>query len=213
MIEKFTQLESRAAWIDEDNVDTDAIFPARFLLLLERETLGRYAFHDRRYDSDGHPRDDFILNRPEYRSASILITGRNFGCGSSREHAVWTLLGQGIRCVIAVSFGEIFRANCIKNGLLPIALDEDEVAQLMRDAQEQRSITVDLVAQMVSSASRTFPVAIEAEDRDAMLSGRDEVATIIKRHGADIRGFEAAHKQTQPWLFDVDIVRRSQPSQ
>lgn len=210
---KFSPIESRAAWMDEDNVDTDAIFPARFLLLLERESLGRYAFHDRRYDKQGRERADFILNQPEFRSASVLVAGQNFGCGSSREHAVWTLLGHGIRCVIAISFGEIFRANCLKNGLLPVQADEATVAALMGDARALEDFRVDLAARTVTTTSRSFSFAIDAEDRDALLNGWDEAEMILQKFGAEVRDFEAAHQLNQPWLFGTDIVRRSQPRQ
>lgn len=203
----FRPISSVAAWLDEDNVDTDAIFPARFLLLLERETLGRHLFHDRRYDADDRELPGFILNRPEYRQASVLVAGRNFGCGSSREHAVWTLLGHGIRCVIAPSFGEIFRANCTKNGLLPIQVSADQAEALTRDAQALSTFDVDLATGRLRTATQDIVFTLPDAERDALLGGWDEIEMITRNHAADIRDFEARHRLSQPWLFDADSLR------
>lgn len=205
----FTAIASPAAWLDEDNIDTDAIFPARFLLLLERDTLGPHLFHDRRYGADGAERADFILNQPEYRAARVLVAGHNFGCGSSREHAVWTLLGHGIGCVIAISFGEIFRANAIKNGLLPIQVSPETAAALMRDARALGEFRVDLESRRLRTPTQDIAFAIADAERDALLNGWDEVAMIARAHGQDIAAFEARHRQSQPWLFDRDLLRLS----
>lgn len=153
-MEPFVRLDAVAAPLAGDNVDTDIIFPARFLLLMEREGLGRYAFHDRRFDGADRERPDFVLNRPPFRDAGILIAGANFGCGSSREQAVWALRGFGIRCVIAPGFGEIFLGNCYKNGVLPIVLAAETVAALALVASAGSRFVVDLVAMTLSVEGR-----------------------------------------------------------
>lgn len=200
----FIQLAGMAAPMPEDNVDTDIIFPARFLLITAREGLGRYAFNDRRFDAHGGEIPGFVLNRAPWRDAPILIAGANFGSGSSREQAVWALLGRGIRCIVAPSFGEIFHANCFRNGVLPIVLTPDVVAGLMAAAQRGDSITVDLAAQSLTIVGAA-PIAfnIGAEQRLALLNGWDETAMILNGRGDDIAAFEDRHRQAQPWLFDT----------
>ncbi len=202
----FTRLTGMAANLPEENVDTDIIFPARFLLITARDGLGRHAFHDRRYDAAGAEIADFVLNRPPSRDAPILISGANFGSGSSREQAVWALLGKGIRCVIAPSFGEIFFANCLRNGVLPILLPEGEVARLGRLAEAGQRFTVDLEAETLAVGNETpIPFAIGAEQRLALLNGWDETTLILNARGAEIAAFEAGHRQAQPWLFETEI--------
>eukprot|EP01037_Dinobryon_pediforme_P039458 gene39458-48079_t len=142
----FTTLSGMAAPLPEENVDTDIIFPARFLLITARAGLGRYAFHDRRFDAQGEEIADFVLNRAPWRDAPILLAAANFGSGSSREQAVWALLGQGITCVIAPSFGEIFYGNCFRNGVLPIVLPADLVAALTQRAAAGETFAIDLAA-------------------------------------------------------------------
>jgi 3-isopropylmalate/(R)-2-methylmalate dehydratase small subunit len=200
----FTELSSRAIWFDEDNVDTDAILPARFLLLYEKQLFGRHLFHDRRYTADGAPRADFILNQPAYANTSILIGGRNFGCGSSREHAVWALVGHGIRCVIAASLGEIFEANCLKNGVLPIALnDHDTHAALLAAAKAHATLLVDLRDHSIRASERRWSFDIDDNDRAALLNGWDEIEQIAQTYGDALTDFETAHRRAQPWLFGM----------
>lgn len=199
----FTTLTGIAASLPEDNVDTDIIFPARFLLITARDGLGRYAFHDRRFDADGQEIACFVLNKEPWRDAPILIAGANFGSGSSREQAVWALLGQGLTCVIAPSFGEIFYGNCFRNGVLPIVLPEAVVAELSLAAQQAARFTVDLEAQSLNVEGRD-PIAFEVgkEHRLALLNGWDETELILNASGDDIAAFETAHKAAQPWLFE-----------
>src|SRR5206468_10268042 len=134
-MEKFTKLEGIAAPLPMINVDTDMIIPKQYLKTIKRTGLGKNLFDELRYETDGKEKPDFVLNKPAYRNAQILVTGENFGCGSSREHAPWALLDFGIRCVIAASFADIFYNNCFKNGILPIALQKDEIAKLLDDAE------------------------------------------------------------------------------
>ncbi|MEE3623525.1 3-isopropylmalate dehydratase small subunit [Nitrospirillum sp. BR 11752] len=205
MIQPFVRVAGPAAALPEENVDTDIIYPARFLLITARLGLGPYAFHDRRFHADGGEVADFVFNQPPWREAPILVAGANFGSGSSREQAVWALLGRGIRCVIAPSFGEIFQANCYRNGVLPITLPPDQVAALSADAVEARAFEVDLEAQTVTVAGKApLPFTIDPERQRALLNGWDETATLLNAHGADIETFEGRHRRLQPWLFDAE---------
>ena len=199
-----TSLTGTAAPLLEENVDTDAIFPARFLLITARNGLGRYAFHDRRFAADGTELADFVLNRAPWRKTQLLVAGANFGSGSSREQAVWALLGFGIRCVIAPSFGEIFRANCLRNGVLPLTLNPALVAELGKVAAAGQTFAFDLAAQTLVVGERTVTFAIPEEQRQALLSGWDETAAILNTRNAEISAFENRHAATQPWLFEQE---------
>ncbi len=199
-MERFTHLEGQAVALLEDDVDTDTIFPARFLLLMDKAGLGRYLFHDRRAQAVAAG-EVFPLDRPQFAGADILITGVNFGCGSSREQAVWTLAGAGFRCVIAPSFGDIFYANCFKNGLLPIVLPEATVAELAVLAELGVPFTVDLEARIVRVAQgEPLPFEIAEQRREALLNGRDEVDEILL-NAPQIAAFETRSRRDQPWLF------------
>ena len=200
-MERFTRLTALAAPLPEADVDTDIIFPARFLLRTEKTGLGRFAFHERRHDADGAVRPDFVLNRPAYAAAQILVAGENFGCGSSREQAVWALRDMGFRCVVAPSFGEIFHANAFKNGLLPVALAPAEVASLMDDAREGRAITVDLErGTIVRPGGEAIAFSTSAWRREALLNGWDEVDLILNAHSDQITAFEISQREKAPWL-------------
>ena len=201
-MQPFTRHTGVAAPIDLPNVDTDRVIPARFL----RKPQGsagyeRYLFHDVRFTADGAERPEFVLNQPPYRSATILVTAENFGCGSSREAAVWALMAYGIRCVIAPSLGDIFHQNCFKNGLLPVVLDAAVVAGLRRQlhARPGATLTADLEAQtVVGPADVTHPFAIEAFARQLLLSGQDEIALTLG-YEAQIAAFEARRAE-RGWL-------------
>ena len=196
----FTRVTARAAPFPEDNVDTDIIVPARFLLITEKKGLGRYAFYERRYDADGGAREDFFLNQPQFDGAEILVAGANFGCGSSREHAPWALADLGFRAIVAPSFGDIFAGNCIKNGMVPVPLAD--VAPLMADAAAGRPITVDLVARrLIRADGDAVDFAIDDWAREALLNGWGEVETILGRHRAAIGDFERRQQGAQPWLW------------
>lgn len=206
-MERFTTLASVAAPLPQDDVDTDIIYPARFLLITDRAGLERYAFHDWRFDASGREKPGFPLGRTPWRGASILIAGANFGCGSSREHAPWALRALGIRCIVAPSFGEIFFNNCFKNGLLPIVSSAEDHAALLADAQAARVLVVDLRrCKIRRSDNSTIAFAVDPARRDALLNGWDEVETILARHSSDIDRFEAGQRQMQPWLWDKEMA-------
>jgi 3-isopropylmalate/(R)-2-methylmalate dehydratase small subunit len=198
-MDRFETLTSIAAPLPVDDIDTDIIFPARFLLITDRDGLGRFAFYDWRFEADGSAKPFAMAERPEAR---ILIAGTNFGCGSSREHAVWALHGLGVRCVIAPSFGEIFQANCVKNGVLPVAMSGEPHARLMAEAEAGRALTIDLPAGVIRLADDgTIPFDLPARQRDALINGWDEIDLIRARHADDIRAFETEQRSAQPWLW------------
>lgn len=193
-MEKFTRLTAIAAPLPLANIDTDMIIPARYMKALTRGGLGRHLFQELRYGPDGSERDDFILNRPACRNARILIADRNFGCGSSREHAVWALADFGIRCVIAPSFGDIFSNSARKNGLLLIRLP-DTVCDSLRAKvalSQFAAVSIDLVEQQVVLASgETIAFAIDPDDRRTLIEGLDDIARTMRHDGAIAR-FEAS---------------------
>ncbi|HBZ44564.1 MAG TPA: 3-isopropylmalate dehydratase small subunit [Maritimibacter sp.] len=194
-MEKLIELKSVAAPLMEDAIDTDVIFPARFLLLLERDGLGRYAFNERRGGSE-----PFILDQPPYDKAQILVTGETFGTGSSREQAVWALADLGIRCVIARSFGEIFYSNCFKNGVLPIRLRGDEMAHIETAAEAGEEITIDLPAQEIRVADTTIAFDLDANRKRALMAGLDEICTILSDDADAIAAYEKRRASETPWL-------------
>ena len=201
-MESFTRLTGLAAPLRDANIDTDIIFPARFLLITAKTGLGRYAFYEWRYGPDGKETPGFVLNDPKFKGAPILVAGDNFGCGSSREQAPWALHDLGVRCVISTSFGEIFYANCFKNGMLPVVVTAEQLAELMADAEDGLPIEVDLEAQEVRRRNGA-PIAFEVEPwrREALLNGWDEIAIVIKQDGALIDAFERDQRLAKPWLY------------
>jgi 3-isopropylmalate/(R)-2-methylmalate dehydratase small subunit len=204
-MQPFTTLHSVAAPMPDADIDTDIIFPGRFLVLTQKAGLGPYAFYEKRFDDQGRERPDFVLHRPRWRNAAILVAGPNFGCGSSREQAPWALADLGLRCIIAPGFGEIFQANCLNNGLLPIRLAAPEHARVMAAAQAGQALTVDLAASTLTLADGAvilFDIAERA--RQALLEGRDEIERIRQDAGPAITAFEAQQRQRQPWLYAAD---------
>jgi len=198
----FTRLAGVAVPIDLPNVDTDRIIPARFLRKPRNLEYARFLFHDVRFDTDGGEKPDFILNQPAYRSAQVVVAAENFGCGSSREMAVWALDAFGIRVVIAPSLGDIFHQNCFKNGLLPVILPDDATAMLRRQLHEEPGarVTVDLPAQTVTAPDGTvYRFDVDPFRKEMLLTGRDEIALTLD-HETDIRDFEARHAREMPWL-------------
>ena len=194
-MEPFKKLTGIVAPLDRSNVDTDQIIPKQFLKRIERTGFGEFAFFDWRYLADGTPDPDFELTRPGYEGASILVTGRNFGCGSSREHAPWALEDYGFEVIIAPSFGDIFVSNCIKIGLVPIRLDPAEVKRLMESIDMDRGseMTVDLEAGTITDPSgRTIPFEFDTFARHCLLNGLDDIGRALE-HEADIVAFESAH--------------------
>ena len=210
----FTQLDGLVAPMDRANVDTDLIIPKQFLKSIKRSGFGPNLFDDLRYLDEGRPdadcsqrplNPDFPLNFLRYQGASILLARENFGCGSSREHAPWALKGFGFRAVIAPSFADIFRSNCFKNGLLPIALSADTVDGLFSAmyAHEGYRLTVDLEQQVISTpAGDTIGFEVDAFRRDCLLKGLDDIGITLQSEGA-IRAFESGHRERFPWVFET----------
>ncbi len=202
-MDKFTTLTGVAAPLPMINVDTDMIIPKQFLKTVERTGLARGLFLDMRFADDGSENPDFVLNKPAWRDSVILVTGENFGCGSSREHAPWALLDFGIRCVIAPSFADIFHTNCFKNGILPIALAEDQVDALMEDARkgENAILSVDLEKQEIARPDGgVVRFDIDPFLKHCLINGLDEVAMTLQKDDK-IDAFEAHQRGQQPWLF------------
>ena len=198
----FTTLTGVAAPLPMMNVDTDMIIPKRYLKTIARTGLGRGLFDEMRYRDDGSEDPGFVLNRPAYREAEVLVAGENFGCGSSREHAPWALLDFGIRCVIAPSFADIFYNNCFKNGILPVTLPQEQVDALMRDAERGANarMTVDLEAQTVTgSDGQAFAFEIDPHQRRCLLEGLDDIALTLEE-ASSIDAFEAQAAQARPWV-------------
>jgi 3-isopropylmalate/(R)-2-methylmalate dehydratase small subunit len=203
-MQKFTRVTGTAAPLMEDNIDTDVIIPAKRLVGHQRHEVGAFAFEAHRYRPDGTDNPDFILNQPRYRDAKILIAGENFGCGSSRESAVWALAGFGFRCVIARSFGDIFTNNAFQNGMLLIRLPKQQVERLAAELEcAAPAMTVDLQDRIVTAPSGTrTPFDIDAELRQALLEGRDEIAMTLARD-PDILAFQERDRAARPWIYQT----------
>jgi 3-isopropylmalate/(R)-2-methylmalate dehydratase small subunit len=202
-MQKFTTLSAVAAPMPMPNIDTDKIIPAQHLKTIKRTGLGKYAFETLRYGPDGKERPDFVLNKPAYRNAKILVTGENFGCGSSREHAPWALLDFGITCVISTSFADIFYNNCFKNGILPIKLPKEDVDKLLDDASRGANavISIDLEKQEIRGPDGgCIKFDIDPFRKHCLLNGLDDVGLTLQKK-AKVDGFEAKQKGAQPWLY------------
>ena len=198
----FTRLDARAAPLQIANIDTDQIIPKQFLKTVEREGLSRGLFYDFRFDPEGREKPDFVLNKPAYRHAKILVAGENFGCGSSREHAPWALLDFGIRCIIAPSFADIFYGNCFKNGILPIALPQADVDKLMDDAERGSNavISIDLEAQEIRGPDcGMIKFEVDAFRKQVLMNGWDDISLTL-RDEAKISTFEKNQHSQTPWL-------------
>jgi 3-isopropylmalate dehydratase/3-isopropylmalate/(R)-2-methylmalate dehydratase small subunit len=200
-MQPFTRLDARVAPLPLANIDTDQIIPKQFLKTVEREGLAKGLFYDLRFDGEGRAKPDFVLNRPEYKDAGVLVCGDNFGCGSSREHAPWALMDFGISCVISTSFADIFYNNCFQNGLLPVVLKADEVQALMEEAKGGNHLVgVDLEAQTVISPSgKTFRFEIDPVKKHKMLNGLDAIGETLQA-AKSIDVFEMKRAIAQPWL-------------
>ena len=201
-MDKFNTLTGIAAPLPLINIDTDMIIPKQFLKTIKRSGLGVNLFDEMRYDDDGNEIPDFVLNQPAYREAEILVAGDNFGCGSSREHAPWALLDFGIRCVIAPSYADIFYNNCFKNGILPIALPQEQVDVLMKDAEKGANarISVDLEAQTVTSSDGdVFSFEVDPFKKHCLLNGLDDIGLTLEK-AASIDAFEAKASAERPWV-------------
>ncbi|HEY6395776.1 MAG TPA: 3-isopropylmalate dehydratase small subunit [Candidatus Binataceae bacterium] len=194
-MKKFTNFESRVVPFPNNNIDTDQIIPARFLKTTSKEGLGRQLFNDWRYDAQGNPKPEFILNQPRARNAQVLLAGDNFGCGSSREHAPWALTEFGFRAVISTSFADIFKQNSLKNSLLPIVVPADVSAELFAAVERDpdAKVKIDLAAQtLITPSGRAVAFPVDSFARHCLLEGLDELGYILS-HEQDIAAFEAQH--------------------
>lgn len=201
-MEPFTKLNASAAPLDMMNVDTDIIIPKQFLKTVKRTGLGISAFYNIRYDDNGNELTDFVLNKPEYKNAEILITGDNFGCGSSREHAPWAILDMGFRCIIAPSFADIFFNNSFKNGILPIQLPQEQIDQLMQEAKDHPDalIEIDLEKQTVTRGNKfSFTFDVDPFRKHCLLNGLDDIGLTLQKDGA-ISTFEKTRANDKPWI-------------
>jgi 3-isopropylmalate/(R)-2-methylmalate dehydratase small subunit len=201
-MDKFTTLTGVAAPLPIRNVDTDMIIPKQFLKTIKRTGLGKSLFYEMRYDQEGNEVVDFVLNQPAYRRATILVTGENFGCGSSREHAPWSLLDFGIRCIIAPDFADIFYNNCFQNGILPIKLPQAEVDKLMDDASRgsNATLTVDLETQEIRGPDGgVIKFDIDPFRKHCLLNGLDAIGLTLEKKQS-IESFEASAAVARPWL-------------
>ena len=201
-MQKFDKLSGIAAPMDIMNIDTDMIIPKQFLKTIKRSGLGANLFFEMRFDNDGGEIADFVLNKPAYREANIIVAGDNFGCGSSREHAPWALLDYGIRCVISTSFADIFYNNCFKNGILPIKVTAEEREALMADARDAENpiLSVDLQAQTISRPNGpVISFDIDPFRKQCLLDGLDDIGLTLEKSDK-IESYEASRKQSHPWL-------------
>jgi 3-isopropylmalate/(R)-2-methylmalate dehydratase small subunit len=201
-MEKFTKLSGVAAPLPRINVDTDAIIPKQYLKTIKRTGLKEGLFFEWRTNQDGSEKPDFVLNKPAYRNAKVLIAGANFGCGSSREHAPWALLDFGIRCVIAPSFGDIFFNNCFKNGMLPIVLPQAEVDKLMHDAEKgaNATLSIDLEKQEITRPDGgVVKFEVDPFRKYCLVNGLDDIGLTL-REKDKIDAFEAERRRSMPWL-------------
>ena len=204
-MEKFTTLTGVAAPLPLINVDTDMIIPKQFLKTIKRSGLGKNLFDEMRYDDEGNEIPDFVLNKPAYREAKILVTGENFGCGSSREHAPWAIADFGIRCVIAPSFADIFFNHCFKNGILPVALPQEEVDKLMDDAERGSNaiLTVDLERQTITGPDGgEISFEVDPFRKHCLLNGLDDIGLTLEKADA-IDAYEARAAAERPWLKEA----------
>ncbi len=200
-MQKFTKLKSIPAYLPIVNIDTDMIIPKQFLKTIKRTGLGKNLFYEMRYDEQGRVIDDFILNRNPFNNSKILIAGKNFGCGSSREHAPWALLDFGITCVISSSFVDIFFSNCFKNGILPIILDDEKIKELAEYANRKEEISVDLNEEKIIYGNSEVNFKVDEFKKKCLLDGLDDIALSLKKSDK-IENFEKNLKNQKPWILN-----------
>jgi len=200
-MKKFNSLRSIPAYLPIANIDTDMIIPKQFLKTIKRTGLGKSLFFDMRYDDNGNEIKDFTLNQEPYNKSKILITGKNFGCGSSREHAPWALLDFGITCVISSSYADIFYNNCFKNGILPIILEEDKIKELSEYSKRKEEIAIDLKEEKIVFGNNEIKFEIDAFKKKCLLEGLDDIALSLEK-SEKIASFETKLKNKKPWIFN-----------
>ena len=200
-MQKFNTLKSIPAYLPIVNIDTDMIIPKQFLKTIKRTGLGKNLFFEMRDDDQGKEIDNFVLNNDPFNKSKILIAGKNFGCGSSREHAPWALLDFGITCVISSSYADIFYSNCFKNGILPIILEEEKIKELSEYATRKEEISVDLNEQVIVYGNSEIKFEIDPFKKKCLLEGLDDIALSLKKSDK-IKTFENSLKNKKPWIFN-----------
>ena len=200
-MQKFNTLKSIPAYLPIVNIDTDMIIPKQFLKTIKRTGLGKNLFFEMRYDDNGKEIDNFVLNQNPYNDSKILIAGKNFGCGSSREHAPWALLDFGITCVISSSFADIFYSNCFKNGILPIILDDEKIKELSEYAKRKEEIFIDLNEEKIIFGNSETKFKVDSFKKKCLLEGLDDIALSLKKSDK-IKNFEKDLKVKKPWIFN-----------
>ena len=200
-MQKFNKVKSIPAYLPIVNIDTDILIPKQFLKTIKRTGLGKNLFHEMRYDEKGIEIDQFILNKAPYNKSKILIAGKNFGCGSSREHAPWALLDFGITCVISSSYADIFYNNCFKNGILPIVIDEEQIKQISEYSLRKEEIEVDLVNEKIKFGNNEISFEIDPFKKKCLLEGLDDIALSLEKTDKII-SFEKKLKDSKPWIFN-----------
>ena len=200
-MDKFIKFKGIAAPLPMINIDTDMIIPKQFLKTIKRTGLGKNLFYEIRYDNDGKEIKDFVLNQEPYNKSKILITGKNFGCGSSREHAPWALLDFGITCVISSSYADIFYNNCFKNGILPIVLEEEEIKELSEYSKRKQEISIDLKETKIFFGNKEIKFEIDSFKKKCLLEGLDDIALSLEK-SEKISSFEKSLKNKKPWIFN-----------
>ena len=198
-MKKFNIIKGIPANLPMMNVDTDMIIPKQFLKTIKRTGLGKSLFFEIRYDETGKENREFVLNKEPYKNSSILLTGKNFGCGSSREHAPWALLDFGIKCVISSSFADIFYNNCFKNGMLPIILDEKKIKELIQYSERKQSIEINLTEQEIIFGNKRIKFEIDPFKKKCLLNGSDDIALSLEK-SEKITSYESKLKKSKPWL-------------
>ena len=200
-MQKFNSLKSIPAYLPIVNIDTDMIIPKQFLKTIKRTGLGKNLFFEMRYDDNGNEINDFVLNKNPFNKSKILIAGKNFGCGSSREHAPWALLDFGITCVISSSFADIFYNNCFKNGILPIILSDEKIKELSEYADRKEEISIDLKEEKIVYGNNEINFKIDSFKKKCLLEGLDDIALSLKKSDK-IQSFENNLKDRKPWIFN-----------
>jgi len=202
-MEKFTNLKSIPSYLSLQNIDTDMIIPKQFLKTIKRTGLGKSLFYEMRYDENGKIIEDFILNKEPYNKSKILLAGKNFGCGSSREHAPWALSDFGIKCVISSSFADIFYNNCFKNGILPIKIEEQVVLELSEYSKRKEEIEIDLENQEIKYGNKIKKFEVDSFKKKCLIEGLDDIALSLEKT-LQIDNFEKNIKENSPWLLKND---------
>ena len=200
-MQKFNKLKSIPAYMPIVNIDTDMIIPKQFLKTIKRTGLGKNLFFEMRYDDNGNKIKDFILNKKPFNQSKILIVGKNFGCGSSREHAPWALLDFGITCVISSSYADIFYSNCFKNGILPIILAEEKIKELSEYSKREEEISIDLIEEKIFFGNNEIKFNIDPFKKKCLLEGLDDIALSLAKENK-INNFEKNLKNNKPWIFN-----------